>query len=111
MKIDFSKTINDYDDKPIVSEVEIKDAQGEVTTPAKYWTLKIISVNSLSDVKPEDRVDGTVKMERAELARKIHRSTEPLDITPEQAALLKSVIGKLWPPVFVLSAYEQLNGS
>jgi hypothetical protein len=100
MKIDFDSTINDLTGKPVVI-AETKDT----------LTLKSVCLNALMSQFPDEaHLPGEKKVERLALAMRIHEGGE-LEMTPEDAAELKRLIGKaFWHPLTVGRAWDILNG-
>jgi hypothetical protein len=95
MLIDFTQLITDlsgevvaYDDKP-------------VSEGGKPMTLGIAAVNALQSVFEDERnLGGDEKMKRFLLAMKIHGASLPLDVTTDEAALIKKLVAKL-PSILV----------
>lgn len=65
---------------------------------AEVVTLRTVLVNAL--IIPVEKDTGVQKVEKFALAMDIQKNDE-LDITPEQAVLLKEVIAKPYGPVVV----------
>lgn len=117
MKIDFNKTINDLDGKPVeLAAAVMRD--GVEIKPAEYMTLRYVACNALMSHFPDEHnLPGEKKAERLALAllangdTKIQAHKRPaVDLKPEQVAEIKQVIGKLYGPLPVGRAYELLNG-
>lgn len=72
--------------------------------------LKQVCTIALTGNLPgDDRVGGEEKFNRYKLAMKIHDGGE-VELTPEEAAKIKHVIGLAYGPVIVGRAFEVLNG-
>lgn len=98
MKLDFNAILVGLDGKPML---------GKDKTEA---TLKEVAVEALMAVTENDRgASGEDKFKNYELAAKVYAGGE-IEITPEQAALLKRRIGECYGPVVVGPAYKLLNG-
>ena len=104
MKINFSTQLLDVFGKPMMANGP------EDGTPAPL-TLGSASIQALLATFPDEQhLSGVKKAERFVLASKLAGATDaPLDITLEQTAELKSVIGKAWGPAVVGRAYELLD--
>ena len=81
----------------------LKDQQGAAVT------LQNASVNALLGQTQDENPDGTEKAKRFVLAMKIHNVKEPVDVTAEEVALIKKLIGKIFTPLVVGRAYELLE--
>ena len=102
MKIDFSRAFHGLDDKPLLKEDE--------TT----WTLRDVATMALlRDTREEAErtpLPAEQKFKLGLLAEKITKAEEPLDITVEEAALLKRRIGDIFTTLFVMLAWRMLEG-
>lgn len=97
MKINFDAVLHHIDGKPL-------------KTQESEMTLKTASVESLMAIIREDeQATGAVKLARYELAVKVNAGGE-VDLTPEEAAILKDRIGKVFGVAVVGPAYKLLNG-
>lgn len=105
MKIDFNAMLVDYDDKPLFFD---KD---------DHATLKKMAVRAL--MSPELDATGRAQtlpaeqmIERDDLARRIHKASEPLEITVEEAGLIKKMIPVVFiHPMFVAQALRLIEGT
>ena len=94
MKINFNQPI-----KNITGE-EIKDL-----------TLKSVSVEALlATFSDEQSLLGEEKAKRYVLATRIYANSEELDLTVEEIAKIKQLIGKGYGPLVVGQAWEILEG-
>lgn len=99
MKIDFSQQMCDIDGTPISNDKDDGAA-----------TLGLISVNALlAAFADEQALPGTDKVRRYELARKV-RKGGVVEVTAEDAALIKQLIGKAYAPLVVGQAWGMLDG-
>lgn len=101
MKIDFSHVFHGLDDKPLLRE------------DGKPWTLADVSITALlRDTREEAErapLPAEQKFKHGLLAEKIAKAKEPLDITVEEAALLKHRIGEIFTSLFVMTAWRLLD--
>ncbi len=95
MKIDFDATLKTLDGE------EIKNGD-------KVVNLKTITVDALLNPNGKEQPKPMVKVERFKLAQKIHEGGE-IDITVENAAMIKKLIGEGYAPLVVGQAYEILE--
>lgn len=100
MKINFETPLKSLDDKDIETGKE-----GE----KKPFLLKHACIEALmGDLQGENQT-GEQKLKRATLAKRIYDGSE-IEITPEEATLIKERIGKAYSAIVVYSAYKILNG-
>ena len=86
----------------------IKNIQGE---EIKDLTLKTVSVESLLATFDDERsLLGAEKAKRYVLATRIYANPEELDLTIEEIAKIKQLIGKGYGPLVVGQAWEMLEG-
>lgn len=98
MKIDFTQTLKDIKGKPI--QTSEKD-----TTPISLGTLCQNAL--LAQYDSERNLDGTEKMKRWKLARKIDRGV--VDLQAEDISKIKEVVGKGFGPSVLGPVYELLD--
>jgi hypothetical protein len=85
---------------------KIKDLDGNVLKDnGKELTLLNVATTSLLAVFDDERIDGQEKAKRGMLAIKIH-SNPDVELTVEEIALIKRLIGKTYVPLVVARAYE-----
>ena len=102
MKIDFSAPILDLGGKP----VKHQDGANDV---AKDMVLKDVAVPALTmPYKDEDNLAADDKVARAVIAQEIYRGGI-VDVSVEDVALIKKLIGKAYGPLVVMRAYEILD--
>ncbi len=117
MKIDVNYKFVELDGKIIPEQPPemVKNDNGEMEEK-KYppFTLRKACTNVLvmREVDAQGRpkeMTGKQKVERYELAKKIHNSTGLVDLQAEEIALLKELIGRIFPPITVGQAFEILD--
>lgn len=98
MKIDFGTVLKDLDDNDIK------------TDSGKELTLRFCAANAL--ITPDAKEQSADKKVLAyKLAHRIAHSDGPLEITPEEATLIKNRIATVYPSALVIGrATEILNG-
>lgn len=102
MKIDFSAVLKNLDGSPLLRQSQVADAQ-----PAPM-TLAHAACDALI-LPDQQQQSGDEKAAQFTLAMKIVKGGE-VEITPEDAALIKKRIGAAFGPLVVGRAYELLNG-
>ena len=98
-KIDFTQTLKNLEGNPI------KDLP---QNPEQNLTLSKACINALLINIPQDKLTGTEKLERYELAKQIHKN-KTLNLTSEQITLLKTLIAKVYGVLPTGQAYEMLE--
>lgn len=103
MKVDFGAAIKTLSGVTVVEEVE-KD--GEIVK--EPVTLKVVALNALmAQYKDEEKLTGAEKMSRYVLAQRIHGGNT--EMSAEDVALLKKLIGKAYGTAVVGAAYSILE--
>lgn len=100
MKIDVSKELKTLDGQTM------KDvgANGDAVDA----TVKMALLNAL--LAPEQKDTPIGKLEKGELARKIYKAENEVDLTAEEVALCKKRVGEVFPsPLVVLQLTEILE--
>lgn len=101
MLIDFQKEIKN------IHGVTVKESDAP---DAKPVTLGFVAIEALLIDDPQARVSGSDKMKRYRLAQEISKLKEALDITVEDVALIKDLIGKKFSANIVGPAYDLIDG-
>lgn len=102
MKINFSAVLRNLDGEPLMRQSQMADAQAQPMTLANAACDALIIPDS-------QQQSGDEKAAQFALAMKIVKGGE-VEITPEQATLIKKRIGAAFGPLVVGRAYELLNG-
>jgi hypothetical protein len=102
MKIDFNQALEDFDGKPVVFAAQ---KEGEATP----LLLKRVATEALLNAAPEMGDQARVKIAHFELARRVHTSTDSIDLRAEDIALIKDVVSKYWSTLVVGLAFELLD--
>ena len=91
---------------------KIKNMDGSVAKEGdKEITLGVICANALLATIPNENPTGPQKYERFGLATKIHASKDGmLEISVENLAMLREMIGKGYSTLVVGQAYDLLDG-
>lgn len=96
MRRNFDKVILGLDNQPLYHE-------------AKVLTLAGAAINALLANYDGENVSGTQKHERMKLALAINDKPTEVDLTAEQLAKLKELIGRAYTPLVVGRAYDLLE--
>jgi len=74
-------------------------------------TVRGVAIEALfATFKGEENLSGEEKMKRWELASKIKAESDPVEMTVEEVALLKKLIGKAYGALIVGQAWKVLEG-
>jgi len=97
MKLDFGKVLTGFDGKPI--KFNDRDA-----------TLGLVAVEALCAVYQDEKdLTGEEKVKRATLAEVAYQGNG-VDVSVEDIALIKRLIGKAYGPLVVKKAYDIIEG-
>ena len=122
---DVDVVLNDVSGKPLYDNLSLQDvlsASAEMSdeqretivealnkTGRPQITLKRVAVNALQAIFEDERnLDGSEKLKRWQLAMKIHLGGD-VDLTTEEIALVKKLIGKLYGASVVGPAWTALE--
>ena len=108
MKVDFSVVLQNHFTGNDLTEAIVGENGEQDSRPL---TLGSVAETVLVMDLPNERAEGKEKFERWCLAKRIHDAAEPLNLEPEEAALLKERIGKGYSANVVGPAYAILNGA
>lgn len=106
MKIDFAKLlINPATGKKFVFEFKEGKACG-----AYHPNLGQICIEALGALYSDEReLSGNEKYMRGKLAAKIGRYTTPINLSSEEIALVKKLVGKMHSSIVVAAAWDLLE--
>lgn len=104
MKVNFSKLVTDLDGAPLKAE-------------GKTMTIGSAIITALLAPGAAERPSAESSGERFRLAQKVHASTSdneiavaPGEITVEEAALIKKLVGALFAPIVYGRVAEAIEG-
>ena|ERR1035437_5513339 len=98
MKVNLNVSLKNMD------EVAMKDEQGN------ELPLKTFCVNALMADYQGETVDGNEKLKRYTLAKRIFKADGEVELSVEEAALLKQLVPKGHTPLVVGQLFELLEG-
>ena len=99
MQVLMGKIFTDLDGKEIPSQ------------NGKPATLGGVSVDALlATFQDEQNLSGEEKLKRWELAVKIKNGVDPVELSVEEIALIKKLIGKAYGPLISGQAWQMLEG-
>jgi hypothetical protein len=98
MQVLMGQILTDLDGK------EIPSLSGE---PA---TLRGVSTEALIATFKSEEPSGEEKLKRWELALKVKKSEDPVDLTSDEIVLIKKLIGKAYGPMISGQAWQMLEG-
>ena len=109
MEFESKKKINEEMSMKVNFNQPIKNIQKE---EIKDLTLKSVSVEALlATFSDEQSLSGEEKAKRYLLATRIYANSEELDLTVEEIAKIKQLIGKGYGPLIVGQAWDMLEGN
>lgn len=89
--------------------VNMEETINKETGEKRFVTLKSISTVSLLSMSADSKMLGDEKVKRYDLSLKIHNSNRKLDLKVEDIALIKKLIGEVYPPLVVGQAFKILE--
>lgn len=102
MKIDFSQKLQSFDGR----DIALSEDGSSIAT--LRW---VVTEALMAPAKQGDHIPGGSMVERYDLAAKIHNADRPLDVTVEQAAMIKKLIPlRFSMPVVAAPALKLMEG-
>ena len=99
------KKISQFDDKISYTKEEFIKQFNEVTKPAEL-TMKKIAVDALMAETSEEKLSGSAKLTRYDLAERIHTSTTNVELETVEITMLEELVGKAWNTI-VYGAFKR----
>lgn len=106
MKIDFSTVLNDLKGVPLKDG--LPPAEGQEDKREELTLGSVVCSALLATYPDENNLDPKVKFQRFKLAEKASDGGEQ-ELTVEDAAEIKKLLGKAWGPLVMGRAYEILD--
>lgn len=104
MKVNFSQKLTQINGQPLLDA----DAPNEDGNSIKQATAKSVVVNAL--MFPDTTDSGEGKLKKWNLANRIYSSDREVEISVEEANVIKKSVGKSFGPVVVGPVYNLLEG-
>ncbi len=115
MRIDFSTVLLDLKGNPLKERIKVAGQDTE-----RDMTLSHASVEALMSLFPnEQNISGDERNKRGILAARLHDQEEVdeqgnrirkiVDLKVDEVKLIKDLIGRAYPPLLVMRAYEILD--
>jgi hypothetical protein len=106
MKIDFMQTFKTLEGKEMLRYNRRLSSEGEIppVDSDDTLTLKHVCCNAL--LAEDDKADGKEKARRYKLAIQIYDAKEALGLPIDDIAIIKKLIGKIYPPIIVGQAFD-----
>lgn len=98
VEINFSTVLVDTENQPL------KDGDGKPLTLGRAAMLAL-----MSPYPDDSNASADEKLKRGELALRVYQAIK-LNLTVEEAAMVKKYIGKLYPPLVIVRALPLLEG-
>lgn len=107
MRINVKATINDYDDKPMH-----KDDKDKSKGHMLLGNMAVTALNA--QLQDEAKLEAEKKIHRAVLSQDIHNAMKDesdgfVDLPSEDVALIKEIMGKIYPPLSLMRAYDLID--
>lgn len=97
MKIDFNKNLTALNGE-------------QLTVNDQVLTLKNVSVESLlATLTGEEREGAEVKLKRGMLAERVYLADGPMDLSPEELAMIRNRVGAMYSVLVVHRAFPLLD--
>lgn len=122
MKVNFNQELTDITGKAIEEkettstcphcggELEPGKNNTVVKGTGRVVKLKNLCINVLMQDSDEKNITADKKIHRAKLAEKIYtEENSAIDIRSEDIAMIKGLVGKLYPPLLVMRAFAILD--
>ena len=91
--------------------VQLVSFDGPLVEAGKPITLKQMAVLALAAQLPDEHgIGGDEKFNRYQLADRISKSTEAIEVSAEEITKIKMLLGKGWGAMIVGPAYMLLEG-
>lgn len=97
MLIDFNRPLTDINGAPLKKQADKEDVV----------TLSWIAIEAL--LQNDDKISGNEKLERYQLARKIHTAKIPIEIPLGEVVKIKDLVGRFYTPLVVGQVFEMLE--
>jgi hypothetical protein len=75
----------------------------------KDLTLKDAIVNALTAIYQDEKPEGVESFKRGQLASVIYKATGEIEVTAEDVALMKKLLGRYYGPAVIYPAYMLLE--
>jgi len=106
MKFDPTPALKKFNGEP---HKEIDPETGRSSD--KDLQLKTAIVNSLTAIYQDEKPEGLESFRRGQLASIIFKAEGEIELTTEDIALIKKLLGKYYGPAIVFSAYSLIEGA
>jgi hypothetical protein len=91
MKAKPDTVVTNFDGEPFKAPTAI-GADGRAIPGTEDLTLRDVCVNSLLSTKRGDEIDGKTKLERYELAKRIHEANGEVELSSEEVTMVKNLV-------------------
>lgn len=108
MRINFDQNLVTLDGENLIEQVKIKTDDGKGKVENKDVLLKNVCIGALLSERQDEKATGEQKLERFELARRIHKGGIA-EVTAEEIVLIKTRIATSHVTLVVGQVYEMLE--
>lgn len=113
MEIRMDRTMLDMNDKEILEQIPTgeKNLMGQdIMKDGPVVTLKTVAINALVAIfQDEANISGEEKVKRWELAIRIKKGPDSMEMTAEEVSLVKKLIAKMYGPLISGQAWAYLE--
>jgi len=103
MKINVTTVLKAFNGTPHKDFAEGRTTENDLT-------LKTAIVNSLTAIFNDEKPNGEESFKRGQLAHRVYNSNSDIELTAENIADIKRLVGKYYGPAIVFAAYTILEG-
>lgn len=109
MKTNLNVALKNMDDVAMTETIKTM-VDGKEVSEEKEIPLKTFCINALMADYQGETVDGNEKLKRYTLAKRIFKAEGEVELSVEEAALLKQLVPKGHTPLVVGQLFELLEG-
>jgi hypothetical protein len=103
MKVRIAEVLKAFNGTPHKDFVDGRTTENDLT-------LKTAIVNSLTAIYNDEKPNGEESFKRGQLAHRVYKTEHELDLSAENIADIKRLIGKYYGPAIVFAAWTILEG-
>lgn len=111
MKLAVNNTIDGLDGKPMTYEEE-KEIAGSKAKMTITLTFKKVTTDALCTLYQDEKdLSGEEKIKRALLAQKIYSAQDIVEITVDEAGLIKKLVNRLYGTIPYFRVHEMIENA
>lgn len=94
--LDPTPTITNAEGKPILTDQEVDETGRIKPNTGRNLTVGLAVVTALGFSDPNDKEPIDKKVEKFKLSLKVHGAHLPIELTSDEATLVKNCVNKVW---------------